>query len=125
MWDDMGYGCQGFYYCFGLHWGLPFERDQNKITKLNSLRSWDLYIFFISFSIGRVAKMEKISNIVNANVICGVCKDRYVSPKVLPCQHTFCMECISGCVAQLSWHEQVLSKFSIFAIFNSISFIFF
>jgi hypothetical protein len=70
-------------------------------------------------------KMEQILNDINEMLTCSVCMEKYVRPKVLPCQHTFCMDCISGCVEHLYLNVQVLRKLSIFAIFNSISFIFF
>ncbi len=49
---------------------------------------------------------------------CSVCMEGYISPKVLPCQHTFCVECITRCMAQLLWYEQVIIKFVCLLLFK-------
>ncbi|KAL8616986.1 hypothetical protein ACOMHN_041904 [Nucella lapillus] len=32
------------------------------------------------------------------NLTCGVCKDVYRSPRLLPCHHSFCLDCVEGLI---------------------------
>uniref|UniRef100_UPI00398E5506 RING finger protein nhl-1-like n=1 Tax=Pristiophorus japonicus TaxID=55135 RepID=UPI00398E5506 len=43
-------------------------------------------------------------HLVEQLLTCSVCLDRYIRPRLLPCQHTFCQEpCLSGLVDQVGW----------------------
>lgn len=54
--------CQGFYYFFRPAWGSTFERDQNKITRWNSLRSRDFSFITILFKSYTCAVFPLFSN---------------------------------------------------------------
>jgi hypothetical protein len=73
-------------------WSAFFNPSDNKIN----------YLFLLFL------KMEEF---LDELTTCSVCMERYTSPKVLPCQPTFCVECITNCMAQLLWYEQVIIKF--------------
>lgn len=38
---------------------------------------------------------------INPLVQCGLCQDVYDDPRVLPCSHTFCLECLQKQVCNL------------------------
>ncbi|CAJ1079045.1 tripartite motif-containing protein 45 [Xyrichtys novacula] len=40
------------------------------------------------------SKNEQNGNVVNPKAVCNVCKRLYRDPKILPCLHTFCSDCI-------------------------------
>ena len=40
-----------------------------------------------------------LQELSNQFLICSLCLEQYKSPKVLPCQHTFCLQCIRAYVA--------------------------
>jgi len=36
---------------------------------------------------------------------CGICKDFMSNPQILPCQHSYCMECINRCMDTVLWQN--------------------
>jgi hypothetical protein len=97
---------------------------KSSLLPLFSFVQW--WLFFVSwrFAVLRdvffytALKMQSFVYTVDELLTCSVCLDRFCTPKVLPCQHTFCMDpCISGIVKQLWLHEVVLSKFKFFFSF--------
>ena len=40
------------------------------------------------------AKKEKLAEQIDAQLVCAICTGRYKVPKVLPCLHSFCRECL-------------------------------
>ena len=34
---------------------------------------------------------------------CGICLETYQDPRVLPCQHGFCRECLEQCTSRDKW----------------------
>lgn len=47
---------------------------------------------------GPAATIHKI----NEQLVCPVCLSSYVDPRVLPCLHSFCLDCIRGIVSTKS-----------------------
>lgn len=41
-----------------------------------------------------------VQNIENDYLICSICLGRYTNPRLLPCGHTFCMQCLSDYIQQ-------------------------
>ena len=40
------------------------------------------------------AKKEKLAEKIDAQLVCAICHCRYKTPKVLPCLHSFCRDCL-------------------------------
>ena len=42
---------------------------------------------------------------LNDQLTCSVCRDHYTNPKTLPCQHSFCLECIEALPIKIKVRE--------------------
>jgi len=42
----------------------------------------------------RKSSIERVVKVVYDNMDCIICQDVFTDPRVLPCQHTFCLECL-------------------------------
>lgn len=64
------------------------------------------------FSMSNVYRIENLEDLLQ----CSICLDRYQTPKVLSCQHTFCLRCLQGNC--LIWRSYVWSVFGCLGTFN-------
>lgn len=47
-----------------------------------------------------MAQQRVVENIENDYLICSICLGRYSTPRLLPCGHTFCQQCLSDYIQQ-------------------------
>lgn len=89
---------------------VPLEQCRKPIltcshTKYNANLS--LLLVCVAAEVWTTVKMEQFEQLLT----CAICLDRYRIPKLLPCQHSFCMEpCMDGLVdyvrRQVSRHSR-------------------
>ncbi len=48
----------------------------------------------ISHKLNMAESLSSFKEQFDDQLTCGVCLDQYTVPKMLPCYHTFCLECI-------------------------------
>ncbi len=70
-----------------------FKNNQHQINNVNTLKKFN-YLFreFLK-------NMEQYNDIfkrLDELVLCPICLQRFVSPKTLECQHTFCSKCLKS-----------------------------
>lgn len=92
--------------------GIIITSPAENLCYLNTHKKFNLSLWFVFVAAAAwtTVKMEQFEQLLT----CAICLDRYRIPKLLPCQHSFCMEpCMDGLVdyvrRQVSRHTHTLS----------------
>ncbi|GFS21828.1 tripartite motif-containing protein 2 [Elysia marginata] len=83
---------------------IRFQREEKTTIETLSKRTVSHYAYVkienMASSSGKTPNFGlPLEELSNQFLICPLCLEQYKSPKVLPCQHTFCLECIRAYIA--------------------------